>query len=71
MAQKQKSEERKLTAEQIECIENRGNNLLVSASAGSGKTFVMIERIKEMIKRKEVSVSNILVVTLQRRPLAK
>lgn len=63
MAQKQKSEERKLTAEQIECIENRGNNLLVSASAGSGKTFVMIERIKEMIKRKEVSVSNILVVT--------
>ena len=63
MAQKQKSEERKLTAEQLECIENRGNNLLVSASAGSGKTFVMIERIKEMIKRKEVSVSNILVVT--------
>ena len=63
MAQKQKSEERKLTAEQLECIENRGNNLLVSASAGSGKTFVMIERIKEMIKRKEISVSNILVVT--------
>lgn len=63
MAQKQKSNERKLTTEQLECIENRGNNLLVSASAGSGKTFVMIERIKEMIKRKEVSVSNILVVT--------
>lgn len=63
MAQKQKTNERKLTAEQLECIENRGNNLLVSASAGSGKTFVMIERIKEMIKRKEVSVSNILVVT--------
>ena len=61
--QQKKDEQRKLTKEQTECIVDRGNNLLVSASAGSGKTFVMIERIKEMIVNREVSVSDILVVT--------
>ncbi|WP_365313065.1 UvrD-helicase domain-containing protein, partial [uncultured Streptococcus sp.] len=32
--------ERKLTPEQIEAIYSNGTNILVSASAGSGKTFV-------------------------------
>ena len=31
--------ERKLTPEQIEAIYSNGSNILVSASAGSGKTF--------------------------------
>ena len=53
----------RLTLEQEQAIGERGKNLLVSASAGSGKTFVMIERIKEMITRKEVGVDEILVVT--------
>ena len=34
--------ERKLTPEQIEAIYSNGTNILVSASAGSGKTFVMV-----------------------------
>ena len=33
------------TPEQIEAIYRTGTNILVSASAGSGKTFVMTERI--------------------------
>lgn len=43
--------ERKLTPEQIQAIYSHGNNILVSASAGSGKTFVMVERILDMISR--------------------
>ncbi len=41
----------KRTAEQIEAIYTNGNNVLVSASAGSGKTFVMVERILDKMKR--------------------
>ncbi|MEQ9809995.1 helicase-exonuclease AddAB subunit AddA [Streptococcus jiangjianxini] len=39
------------TPEQIEAIYTHGQNILVSASAGSGKTFVMVERIIDMIER--------------------
>ncbi|MGT2925923.1 helicase-exonuclease AddAB subunit AddA [Streptococcus cuniculipharyngis] len=41
----------KRTAEQIQAIYSHGSHILVSASAGSGKTFVMIERIFDMIER--------------------
>ena len=41
----------KRTPEQIEAIYASGSNILVSASAGSGKTFVMVERILDQIKR--------------------
>ncbi|MBS6505449.1 UvrD-helicase domain-containing protein, partial [Streptococcus vestibularis] len=43
--------ERKLTPEQIEAIYSNGSNILVSASAGSGKTFVMAERILDQLAR--------------------
>lgn len=39
------------TDQQIEAIYSNGNNLLLAASAGSGKTFVMIERIIDRISR--------------------
>ena len=51
------------TPEQQEVINNRGNNLLVSAAAGSGKTTVMIERIKDLIVKEKVPIENFLVVT--------
>lgn len=47
---------------QQRAIDIKGN-LLVSASAGTGKTTVMIERIYQMIKRGDVDVSQLLVVT--------
>ncbi|MGT2907527.1 helicase-exonuclease AddAB subunit AddA [Streptococcus dentiloxodontae] len=53
---------RKLTAEQIEAIYSSGNNILVSASAGSGKTFVMVERILDMISR-GVSIEQLFIST--------
>lgn len=53
----------KFTPEQQEVISDRGNNLLISAAAGSGKTTVMIERIKELIVSEHVPIENFLVVT--------
>ncbi|MGT2911867.1 helicase-exonuclease AddAB subunit AddA [Streptococcus cameli] len=41
----------KMTPEQLTAIYSNGRNILVSASAGSGKTFVMVERIVDMIGR--------------------
>lgn len=52
----------KRTAEQIEAIYSHGQNILVSASAGSGKTFVMVERIVDMIKR-GVGVNQLFIST--------
>lgn len=43
--------EQKRTPEQIEAIYTHGQNVLVSASAGSGKTFVMVQRILDKLKR--------------------
>ena len=50
-AEANSSKEQKKTAEQIEAIYTAGQNILVSASAGSGKTFVMAERILDQLAR--------------------
>lgn len=52
-----------LTQSQKQIIEQKNKNLLVSASAGSGKTFVVIERILNRILNDKVSVDKLLVVT--------
>ena len=51
------------TTGQISSITHDKGNLLVSASAGSGKTMVVIQRILRLITQKGVSVDNILAVT--------
>ncbi len=56
------------TKEQQEAIFDDGHNLLISASAGSGKTTVMIERVLQLLfKYKDsenpLSISDFLVVT--------
>ena len=51
------------TPEQRDAFEDRGHNLLVSASAGSGKTTVMIKRIVDLILLDNIPVSSFLVVT--------
>ncbi|MFC6323264.1 helicase-exonuclease AddAB subunit AddA [Companilactobacillus baiquanensis] len=50
------------TKEQQQAINHHGHDILVSASAGSGKTTILIERIIEMIKQGE-NVDNLLVAT--------
>ena len=39
----------KWTEEQQKVIDLRDRNILVSAAAGSGKTAVLVERIKELV----------------------
>ncbi|QAT42486.1 helicase-exonuclease AddAB subunit AddA [Aminipila luticellarii] len=53
----------KWTEKQAEAIELRNKNMLVAAAAGSGKTAVLVERIKQLILREGVSVNELLVVT--------
>lgn len=51
------------TDEQKEAIFSRDKNLLVSASAGSGKTTVMTQRIIEIINSERVPITQFLIVT--------
>ena len=52
-----------LTAEQQLAVDVRNKNLLVAAAAGSGKTKVLVERIKKLIIDDQIDVDKILVVT--------
>ncbi len=53
----------KWTKEQQQAIDERGRNILVAAAAGSGKTAVLVERIKKLIIEDGVSIDRMLVVT--------
>ena len=60
------SKEFSWTDEQQDAISDRNKSLLVSASAGSGKTTVMIARIIELmtgVKAKRTPITNFLIVT--------
>ncbi len=53
------------TKEQREAIEYSGENILLAAAAGSGKTAVLVQRIIELICRKEnpLDINRLLVLT--------
>lgn len=53
----------KWTKQQQQAIELRGKNMLVSAAAGSGKTAVLVERIKQLILRDRIPLDQFLIVT--------
>lgn len=48
---------------QAEAIYTRGKNLLVAAAAGSGKTAVLVERIRRIVVDERVPVRQLLVLT--------
>ena len=52
-----------LKPEQQSAIMHDDGNLLVSASAGSGKTFVMIERLIRLVQEGKAKLDQILAVT--------
>ena len=74
---KNKSEERqrqiimRWTEEQEQAIGSRGSDILVSAAAGSGKTAVLTERIKQLILKDGISVDEMLVVTFSNAAAAE
>lgn len=55
----------KFTDEQQQVIDSRGENLLVSAAAGSGKTAVLVERIIRKVTSREhpLDIDRLLIVT--------
>ena len=59
----EKKKEVKWSDEQNEVIDERDKNLLVSASAGSGKTAVMTQRIVNLVYKDRIPILNFLVVT--------
>lgn len=52
-----------LKKEQLSAISHEKGNMLVSASAGSGKTFVVIRRILRLLSEGKATVKDILAVT--------
>lgn len=53
----------KWTKEQLLAINEKGQNILVAAAAGSGKTAVLVERIINKIVKEKIDIDKILVVT--------
>ena len=53
----------KWTKEQERAITLRSKNILVAAAAGSGKTAVLVERIKRLILEDGCGIDNMLIVT--------
>lgn len=51
------------TPQQQQAIDQRGKNILVSAAAGSGKTAVLVERIKKLVAEEGVPIDRMLIVT--------
>ena len=51
------------TTEQQRAIELRNKNILVAAAAGSGKTAVLVERIKSIIIEDRCPIDRMLIVT--------
>ncbi|HQA07405.1 MAG TPA: helicase-exonuclease AddAB subunit AddA [Syntrophomonadaceae bacterium] len=59
------------TSQQRQAIEAKGSNLLVSASAGSGKTAVLVQRIIHIIVDQKVDIDRLLVVTFTQAAAAE
>ena len=59
----------KWTDKQLDVINTRNRNILVSAAAGSGKTAVLVERIINMITDEETSTSFLWLLLPGRRLL--
>ena len=53
----------KLSQEQKDFVQFNSNNALVSASAGSGKTFTMINKLVALLMYYDVDIDDLLVVT--------
>ena len=51
------------SAGQLRAMTESGRNLLVSAAAGSGKTFTLVERIVQNIEKGKYRVDELLIVT--------
>ncbi|MDL2206127.1 helicase-exonuclease AddAB subunit AddA [Eubacteriales bacterium OttesenSCG-928-N13] len=58
------------TSEQLRAITAESGNLLLSAAAGSGKTFTLVERILQLLRR-GANIDEMLIVTFTRAAAAE
>lgn len=49
--------------DQLKAITTRNKNILVSASAGSGKTGVLIQRLVDLVTKDRIELNEILAMT--------
>jgi len=61
----------RLTPQQQTAVDDRGGSLLVSASAGSGKTKVLVERLFSYLERERCRVDDFLIITYTRAAAAE
>ena len=63
---------REWTKQQLNSIYSTDGSVLVSAAAGSGKTAVLVERVINLITRKDspIDVDRLLIVTFTRAAAA-
>ena len=59
------------TEDQRKVINIRNRNLLVSAAAGSGKTAVLVERIKQLVIKDKVDIDRFLITTFTKAASAE
>ena len=59
------------TNEQADAIESRGENLLLAAAAGSGKTAVLAARVVSLVVQDKVDVESLLVMTFTKAAAAE
>ena len=64
-------EARSFTDEQLVAIERRDGDLLLDASAGSGKTSVLVERFARSVLEDEIDVAAILTITFTEKAAAE
>ena len=55
----------KWNAQQKKAIETKQKNILVSASAGSGKTTVLIARLMDLVMKDHISIDEICALLLE------
>ncbi len=51
------------TSEQQAILDTKAKKVIISASAGSGKTFILIEKLIDLIVNKKIPIERILVLT--------
>ncbi len=60
----------KFNEKQLEAIEKRDTNILVSAAAGSGKTAVLVERVIRKVIDENVDIDSLIIMTFTKAAAA-
>ena len=61
----------RLSENQKKAVKHKGKNILVSAAAGSGKTFVLTQRVLDRIINEYCDINEFLIVTFTRDAAAE